>query len=174
MVLRHTEHLHHVVARLGHHDAERGKQYREVGARPVYLQVLQRRSCFPIAPRGRQETSCTSSSRLTMWSPSGNCRSSTNIWATYARFALLKAAVLARLVMMIMMVLVMMRNVQLRDHSIPIAVSLGKPLPFFLLLHCSQTRSFLRLSQKSEIATPPRKMCQQEPSVGTAMCPKLK
>ena len=117
MVLRHTEHLHHVLARLGHHDAERGKQYREVGARPVYLQVLQRRSCFPIAPRGLQTTSCTSSPRLTMWSPSGKCRSSTNIWATYARFALLKAAVLARLVMMIMMVLVMMMNVQLRDPN---------------------------------------------------------
>ena len=70
MVLRHAEHLHHVLARLGHHDAERGKQYREVGARPVYLQVLQRRSCFPIAPRGVQTTSCTSSPRLTMWSPS--------------------------------------------------------------------------------------------------------
>ena len=97
MVLRHAEHLLHVLARLGHHDAERGKQYREVGARPVYLQVLQRRSCFPIAPRGVQTTSCTSSPRLTMWSPSGNCRSSTNIWATYARFALLTAAVLARL-----------------------------------------------------------------------------
>ena len=69
MVLRHAEHLHHVLARLGHHDAERGKQYREVGARPVYLQVLQRRSCFPIAPRGVQTTSCTSSPRLTMWSP---------------------------------------------------------------------------------------------------------
>ena len=70
MVLRHAEHLHHVLARLGHHDAEPGKQYREVGARPVYLQVLQRRSCFPIAPRGVQTTSCTSSQRLTMWSPS--------------------------------------------------------------------------------------------------------
>ena len=172
MVLRHTEHLHHVVARLGHHDAERGKQYREVGARPVYLQVLQRRSCFPIAPRGRQETSCKSSSRLTMWSPSGNCRSSTNIWATYARFALLKAAVLARLVMMIMMVLVMMRNVQLRDHSIPVAVSLDKPLPFSLLLHCSHTRPFLQTSQKSEIASPPRENAQDDTAGDTFMCAK--
>ena len=82
MVLRHAEHLHHVLARLGHHDAERGKQYREVGARPVYLQVLQRRSCFPIAPRGVQTTSCTSSSRLTTWSPSANCQLSPNILAT--------------------------------------------------------------------------------------------